>query len=321
MNHSPIFVVGCARSGTTLLRDLLRSHPRLAFPPETHFIPRFYRAWGDPRSDLEARALGGRILKLRTIRRLDLDLQPSQFESCRSFAAVLEVLFGEYARREGRARWGEKTPQQVAEIPTLVRIFPRAKILHIHRDGRDVALSWLRRRFGPENLYAAAVAWRRRVSTGRRDGATLDGNYMEVRYEAVLDAPEAVMRAICEFIDEPFAEQVLRPAERPAVDLADKLARGRFRERRGIESENREMWRRLMPLSDRALFESVAGDLLAELGYEVEGLAGPIPRHRRAWWTAENAVRMALGRRRLRLLSPRDYLAMRIAPLRRRLPG
>jgi hypothetical protein len=315
---SPIFIVGCARSGTSLLRDLLRSHPEIAIPPESHFIPLFHKAWGDPACNREAAALARRILALRTVRGWELDLNPSACESCRSFAEVLDVIYGEFARREGARRWGDKTPTYVTEIQTLVRIFPRAKIVHICRDGRDVALSWVGRSFGPRNLYAAAAQWRHNVSAGRRHGAQLGDSYMELRYEDMLQSPKETLRAVCEFLDEPFTYDLLRPAERTRMYAWRTMSRGNFRPRTEIERHNRGKWRTRMTLADRVLFESVAGDLLTDLGYEVEGLARAIPRRRRAWWSLDNEIRVAFARARHRELSLRNSVTMLHAELRSR---
>jgi Sulfotransferase family len=315
VTDSPIFIVGCSRSGTSMLRDLLRSHPNLCFPPESHFIPRFYAAWGDPSSDREARALARRILSLQTIRRWELDLDPPAFASCRSFAEILQVLFGSFARSLGRPRWGDKTPHQVARLPVLAQIFPRARFLHIYRDGRDVALSWVPRRFGPGNVYGAATAWRSLVTAGVRDGAELGERYMQVRYESVLDQPGEEMRAICRFVEEPFADAVLRPEPRTWIYRSGD---GVVRERTAIERWNHAKWRDEMPIAERTVFESVAGGLLSELGYEVEGLARPVSRATRVRLRAEDAAGSSLKRVTHRQLSPRNaVLALRAEALGR----
>jgi len=136
---SPIFIVGCARSGTTLLRDLLRAHPRLTFPIESHFIPAFGKAYGDPRSAREAIRLARRILNFGWVRPWGLPLAPEDFADCRSYRQVVCRLFEAWARQENKPRWGDKTPRYVLWIPELVALFPGAKIIHIYRDGRDVA--------------------------------------------------------------------------------------------------------------------------------------------------------------------------------------
>jgi len=196
-SDSPIFIVGCPRSGTALLRNLLRSHPHLAFPTESHFIPAYYRGYGDPRSAREARRLAESILRLYWVRIWKLSLRPGDFADCRSFREVVCRLFETFARQQGKRRWGDKTPHYVAQIPVLLELFPAAKILQIIRDGRDVALSWLKTRMEPRNLYTAARMWRELVRAGREAGARLPREtYLEVRYERLLAEPEQTMREV-----------------------------------------------------------------------------------------------------------------------------
>jgi hypothetical protein len=311
VSDSPIFVVGCPRSGTSLLRDLLRSHPNISIPPESHFIPLFYAAWGDPRSERRARALGRRILSLRTIRRWELELEPSDFAGCRSFAEILDTLYGEFARVDGKPRWGDKTPQHIGSLPLLHGLFPEARFVHIYRDGRDTARSWAATSFTPGNVYRAAERWRHLVRQGRRDGAALGDHYHEVRYETLLEAPEETMRGVCEFLDEPYTDAVTRRAERRLIYGERQTSRPP-----GIDPGAGSRWRREMPVSDRAAVESVAGDLLAELGYELEGLAAPIPARRAALLKAGGIVRSASRRVRGRRLSPANWILEMRARLR-----
>ena len=269
-SDAPIFIVGCGRSGTTLLRDLLRSHPRLTFPGESNFIPEFYRAYGDPRDAAEACQLGAQILRLRWGRLWALGLEPASFSDCRSFREVLCRLYEAWARHENKPRWGDKTPRYVREIPLLMKLFPGARIIHIYRDGRDVALSFSHVWFGPSNTYTAAGHWKRCVNAGRRAAATLPrGTYMEVRYETLLEQPRETMQQVCEFIGEPFDEAVLRPSKLEADPRLGSIPAQSLRGE--LMSNNSGKWKTQMPVRDRVLFESVAGDLLEALGYETEG--------------------------------------------------
>ena len=124
MNNRPIFIVGSPRSGTALLRDLLRAHPRITFPGESHFIPLFYRAYGDPRTAADAQALGGRILKLRWVKRWGLDLDPDSFRDCRTFRSVIATLYEAWTAKEGKERWGDKTPtsRKILEPGSIVDV-------------------------------------------------------------------------------------------------------------------------------------------------------------------------------------------------------
>jgi hypothetical protein len=294
----PIFIVGCSRSGTGLLRNLLRSHPRLAFPNESHFIPRLFRAYGDPRTDREARRLAATILSLSWVKSWGLSLEPAQFAPYRSYREVVSRIFEEWARWQGKPRWGDKTPEYITEIPALLELFPSCRILHIYRDGRDVALSWMEHAQGAKNLLTAATYWKHRVSTGRDVGARLRSDtYLEVRYETLLSRPRETMQGVCEFLDEPFAEEVLAPTVHPYDPDPAIFGTRKYLVPAGeILNANRGKWKQAMSLSDRVLFESVAGDLLRGLGYETEGLGRRITGLERFGWRVHHRSLFLLGR-------------------------
>ncbi len=311
-----IFVVGCPRSGTSLLRDLLRSHPRLTFLPETRFIPSFYRAYGDPTSDADARRLARAILQMPWVRRWNPDLEPDDFVGYRSYRDVVEHFFHEWARQEGKPRWGDKTPAYVAEIPTLAGLFPEARFLHLIRDGRDVALSMIRAPFGPANFYRAAIVWKSSIEAGRRGAETLpSGMYKEVFYESLLAQPETSLRAICGFLDEPFDDAMLRPnrLRRDGTGVSPPDASSD-----SIVTGNILKWKRLARPEDVGVFETVAADLLEELGYETTGTGRSLPATRRLSWEIQDRVKRSLDlvRARHRL---RDYLLLRRSRVRARL--
>src|SRR3954453_16511803 len=116
MRERPIFVVGCPRSGTTVLRDLLRSHSRLFFPRESCGLPGLYRIHGDPRSDREAGPLAADFLDSHAVGDWNLGPQPAELEHGRSFAEVIRPACEAWARSQGKSRWGDKTPQHVLAI-------------------------------------------------------------------------------------------------------------------------------------------------------------------------------------------------------------
>lgn len=296
MTDSPIFIVGYPRSGTKLIRDLLRSHSNITFPPESHFIPQLYKLYGNPRNEDEAVKIAAAILDIHWVRRFSLSLDPASFSGCRSYGEIVSAIFREWARLDGKPRWGDKTPQYVTDIPALVEIFPDCRIIHIYRDGRDAALSIMKLWFGPGNVYAAARAWKRMVTKGRDDGrrAGLE-RYMELRYETLIERPREAMEEVCEFIGEPFSEAVLTPnfVER---DLNTSRPGG-YGTKTSILSNNHGKWRNEMPIAGRSIFESVAGDLLREMGYETEGLARPLPPHEKLFWGLQDHCNFIWKRR------------------------
>jgi len=109
MNPPPFFIVGCARSGTSLLRDLLRSHPRLSIPTESHFIPAFYHCYGNPQSAREAVVIARAILRLQYVREWRLPITEEMFSDCRTYAEIISEIYQAWADRDGEPRWGDKT--------------------------------------------------------------------------------------------------------------------------------------------------------------------------------------------------------------------
>ena len=273
------FVVGVGRSGTTLLRLMLDAHPELAIPPETHFVPAVIagggveaivgaRGWGD--FGLDAAELRARAERLGR----------------RDAAGLLRAFYGLYAQGRGKPRWGDKTPIYVAHMRAIARALPEARFVHLIRDGRDVALSRRRRGMGAGKPMAdTARRWRKRIEEARRDSRRLRGRYLELRFEDLVADPEPALRGICELAELDFDPAMLaheRAAAERLGELGDLPATEGRAARPGDErlsahalaassptGERIGVWRTEMSEADRREFETVAGDLLAELGYDV----------------------------------------------------
>jgi hypothetical protein len=288
------FIVGVGRSGTTLLRLMLDTHPGLAIPPETHFVPAviaaFWRLRVTPERVLDAMRSGERtgwpdsgldeatmLARLREIKPLNAP------DALRAFYRL-------YAERHGKERWGDKTPHYVTALPRIGRALPEARFIHVIRDGRDVALSTNRRLVElrgsrPVPIERMAKRWRHRILTARGVSQIAD-RYLEVRYEDLVIDTEPTLRRVCEFIELDYEPGMLAYHER-APERLQEMNRERQRgTRRALSGQERmqahamttkppqaervEAWRTQMPESDRRTFEAVAGDLLAELGYRTE---------------------------------------------------
>src|SRR5919108_2531245 len=139
------FIVGATRSGTTLLRLMLDAHPEMAIPSETHFIPDLIKAYRLESTSPE------RLAEVVTSHRRWGDFHLDAAELLERFRAIdpltpgdaIRAFFELYAEREGKARWGDKTPGYVREMHRIESVLPEARFVHLIRDGRDVALSVL----------------------------------------------------------------------------------------------------------------------------------------------------------------------------------
>lgn len=261
-----LFVVGCERSGTTLLRAMLDSHPDLAVPPESYFLVPLMKETFSPQGFL---ALVG---EHRRFARWDLPIEEVREAFRRAepgdLAAAVRVLYRTYAAARGKSRWGDKSPGYVRHVKALAGLLPEAHFIHIIRDGRDVALSWLDAPFGPGSITEAAERWRKDVRAGRRSGRKhAAGRYMEVRYEALVEDPEAVLRNICDLAGLPFEPAMLGYTSRADEVISATLEPGSHQRLHQPPTAGLRDWRRDMRPADVASFEKVAGGLLARLDY------------------------------------------------------
>ena len=267
----PLFVVGCGRSGSTLLRLMLDAHPDLAVPGESHFIPALRRRFPDP---VHRDALTSALLRTPHFRHWKV-AESSVWERVRAleaptFAGVIEAAFLANADDHGKTRWGDKTPIHVRWIPSLHELWPDARFVHLMRDGRDVALSYLSLHWGPSTVWGAAQKWRRDVEAGIHDGQPLGtGRYLEVRYEELVTDQKDVLQAICTFAELPFDQAMLDPAaRRDHPTLAPDESRAFHSGAQEEVAAGARDWRTQMAPEDVRRFETVAGPTLSDLGYE-----------------------------------------------------
>lgn len=314
-----LFVVGCPRSGTTLMQRILDRHPSLAVANDTHFISRALERFA-PES-LGA-ALAGRAVPLserlvqaaidyRRFPRLGIDEREARAiaASCSSYAEFVGALYGRFAELRGKSFGGEKTPDYVRRLPLLTGLFPAARIVHLIRDGRDVTMSlveWATGNKGPaklalwrdEPMGTGALWWRWQVLAGRRSAIGLRGRYLEVRYDDLVERTAETLQSVVSFLgiaDDAALRSMLEAttAERPAS--ARKAERAPIR---GLRD-----WRTQMAERDVELFEAIAGDLLEELGMVRHARRCSRTVQRAAdrcneWWAGYVAGRVAKARGR-----------------------
>ena len=281
--------VGCGRSGTTLVRAIFDSHSQLAVTHHAQFIVEMGRHRRRYES-VHGLSTERFLADLFASHRFPL-LQVSQ-EAVRqalatpvpSYADGVRRVLGLYAEHQGKPRYADKTPGHVLRIGLLGEMFPEARFVHVIRDGRSSWLGYRDRGFGPESLPDAAFNWKGRVLRGRRAGLALgEGRYREVRYEDLVDRPEETLAPLCAFLGLEYEPDMLRFHERADTVLAGMGSSGRF----AFENVSRPLtaglrnWRDELPPDELELFDAIAGDLLADLGYERTGVA-PSPAMRRA---------------------------------------
>lgn len=275
----PIFIVGCQRSGTTLLRVMLNEHPRLAIPPEAPPLFKAIRVpspWQHVWSVEQAAQVVEEFLAQPKMLRWELSreavLRELDEKADVRLAAIIRAVYYAYARQHGKVRWGDKTPRNTFELPHLLHAFPEAQVIHLVRDGRDVCLSWAQVDWARYTVTGAAKQWAKwiRVASAVADllGAS---RYLEVRYEELVEHPEATLRRICAFLGEPFAPQMLDYHTKHYSAVAGQREQFHRLLDRPPDASRATAWRREMPAADVRAFERAAGATLMAYGYAVSG--------------------------------------------------
>jgi hypothetical protein len=281
LNNAPIFIVGVHRSGTTLLRYVLNSHPRIYIPPETDFIPYFFNK--HPHAKLSQKKVA-RILDIIFSRyRYVEDWQGARPDSQEFYermptkdpSAFLNQLYSDYARQNGALRWGDKTPIYASYVDLIHKIFPEAQFIHIIRDPFDASISLLEKYQEDEfhvDIYFAARNWVRRIKAIQASRKTLPVQcYYEVRYEEFVSDAITETQNLCEFIGEEYFEEMNKQHLLARQEIpTDSHFFSNVRKPVFTNSVNRG--RRDLSLADRRVIQRVAGELMAELGYPLEDL-------------------------------------------------
>jgi len=270
----PIFIIGVPRSGTTLLRVLLDSHPNIACGPETPWLARAQCS----------------------IKKVYQFMSDDQFGYVKNFGISNDIfrrqigkwihaLFMDYAFSRGKQRWAEKTPDHSLEIPFLSDMFPDAFFIHLVRDGRDVACStailsdkhksissWHSKyllmdenQVVDNTIENAALRWQRwlhKITTGLQNL-----NSICIEYENLVSKPREVLQTIMLFIEEEYDEAMLNFARYQHDFPRWEWGSHDVRNSQLISSDSIGRWKRHLSPEMINKIEDMIGDTLNQYGY------------------------------------------------------
>jgi hypothetical protein len=257
------FIIGCPRSGTTMVQQALNRHSQVVIPPETKY---FFSFLGRSRRQ-----------QLRHLERLDTDLgirlprpagRVSGLEDART---LYEEMAQQYAEQVGKSEatcFGDKTPEHTGQVPTIRATFPGARIIVLYRDGRDVALSLTKVPWMSPDLCVDFLVWLyyyRVISALKASG---DPNLYFARYEDIVADPHRELGGMLRFLglaDEPAVADGW--GNREGIPEREYGWKGQALEK--ITTARIGLFRRELSVAQVGLLERLGGHALASLGYEL----------------------------------------------------
>jgi len=272
----PFFIIGSGRSGNTLLRSILSGNSDISIPPESYRIPfaikKFHifnnRNWED---------IVPQVLKefedCKEFYTWEIDITDAQkrleniADSKRTLSNIFDELFCTYTEKHspGSKIWGDKTPMNTLYLDWIGTVFPRSKFIHIIRDGRDVASSYLKmERYN--TILEAANRWINSIESAQSFGSKIKENYMELRYEELVTKPEEVIKDTCDFLDIDYDSKMLDHTKQ-VKKLGDTDKEHHSNLSKPISSDSVGKWRNNLSESDQESITKLLHKHLQRLGY------------------------------------------------------
>ena len=273
----PVFIVGCPRSGTSFLYHLLLSAGGFAeFRTQMNVFDVLEPIFGDlsvpqnkttmMREWLQSKAFAVSGLQAE-------DIKAKVLSECKGASDFLRIVMDEVARKQGVDRWIDSTPTNIPHLLRIKKDFPDALLVHIIRDGRDVALSLDKRGWSRplpwdrgKALLAAGLYWEWIVRKGQKLGSMLRPDYLEVRYERLVREPAETLQRLAVFLQHDLDYARIQQASigsvrTPLTSFQEDLEQGRFTPVGRWKDKDK------FPPDQLASFESLVGDYLEQLDY------------------------------------------------------
>ena len=214
----PIFIGGLHRSGTSLMRAIIGSHPTVAiYQTDLPLWRKFYNRYKDLdlndaniREQLIEKIFSDRKLEEAEVKLArDTILASLNAEKHITCGLVFEHILRQYAKQIGRPRWGLKTPYNEFFADAIFAAYPTAKMIHLLRDPRDVAVS-IKSRGWDLTITQQAIDWKESVKLAQQNQQNYTGSYSVVRYEDLVSNPEAIIQQVCQVIELDYTPDLLK---------------------------------------------------------------------------------------------------------------
>jgi hypothetical protein len=268
-----IFIVGMARSGTTLLSEILNTHSKIVVSPETHYFRKYWL--NDKQASLKKRVkLSKKFLACDEFKQFGFSIEEKKEIECEILESlksgkteILSNIQTRYRLREKKPFWAEKTTAHLMYIPEIARLFPAGKFICITRDPRDICLSLKKVPFNAGSTMSIARRWKRYASRTSLYKDTYKNRFLEIRYEELIVNPEQVIKKICMFLGIDYESNMLNRNKAPATFDKDQEY-WKMKATRPIDKNNCGKWKKEMNVGEVYFFQKFLAKEMGMYNYE-----------------------------------------------------
>jgi len=285
--ENPIFIVGCPRSGTTILAAILNAHPEIATATETHFFnyisqEKKYDWKNFTEKHFELFLDESRIVDFFTLSKISKEDLRLKFRALKLSSKpehnkkeVFNILINALVQKKEKQLFCEKTPQHLQNVDEIMKLYPQAKIIHLIRDGRDTVNSLMKMPWRPDGLLNNSRFWQTYIKLGQRLENKLDKeNFLTVKYEDLLRQPQDIIKSICGFISVEFTDSMITRDSKEAQGseniFSDWESSWKHKSLEEIDSTRIGAWEKELDVEDQRILNWHQAKVLKTLGYETE---------------------------------------------------
>jgi hypothetical protein len=272
----PIFIGGSPRSGTTLVRTMLNTHPDIAIPRETRFLPLLWEnrdRWKGLDTDADLRRRLARVIAQSDWSRAErFEVPPAELakrlaKDPGTLGSVIGICYVAYAEVTGKKRWGDKRPMYARYLDAVFSFFPDTQFVNIVRDPRAAVASMRKLGWFEGHIAPGIELWDRslRAVEPWRDSLH-DDQFYDLRYENLIEDPEHELGKVAGFLGL-HAESV--PTMLSYHEHVDEMAMKYHSQlTKPVSADSLHNWETELSPDEVALVEKIAAPSMRRFTYE-----------------------------------------------------
>ncbi len=275
------FVIGRARSGTTLLRSILEAHPNIKIPLESPLILELEKEFANKtewsREDLQE--FFNQLIQVKDFHLWEMDLAALrekllQQEGRTTYKQLIETVYLNapgFFEKEEVLMLGDKNPVYSIKIKQLFKLYPEAKYIHLKRDHRAHVLSMLNAKLFDSDLVTLAYRWRYSAKVVGQLKRKHPASFFTLKYEDFVHDPEKYSQAICNFLGVPFHADMVNYHQGVKDYFSknkDHIEGHHHRVYQAIDTSRINSWKTDLPEESIRVLDLVVGKWAAKEGYE-----------------------------------------------------